>query len=120
MLSCLLGEEVNCPYCGGTGQVRHDRNQITITSPETKEIVAEVCAKHGFTLEEIQGERRNNPIAYARHELMYRLRNELSLTLSGIGILLHRDHTSVIHAIKAHEERMRLRERLDLPKSEVR
>lgn len=72
-----------------------------------KEIVAEVCAKHKVSLLDLQSIRRSKGLPEARHEAMYRMRHETSMSLPEIGRRLGgRDHTTVIFGIRRHEERM--------------
>ncbi len=70
-------------------------------------IKAEVCAKRGVTLVDIASRRRTRPIAYARHELAYRLNKETALCWTEIaahcGVY---DHTSALYGAKAHAKRM--------------
>jgi chromosomal replication initiation ATPase DnaA len=72
-----------------------------------KMIVSEVCVKHRVTPSEIKSARRSTSVVRARHEACYRLSKETSLTLGQIGISLGgRDHTTVIHGMRKHAERL--------------
>lgn len=69
-----------------------------------KDIVDEVCAKHGVTRAEIMGIRRALKLVAARQEAMYRMSRETSFSLPQIGKRLGgRDHTTVLHGIRRHE-----------------
>lgn len=69
-----------------------------------KDIVDEVCAKHGVTRSEIMGIRRAMKLVAARQEAMYRMSRETSFSLPQIGKRLGgRDHTTVLHGIRRHE-----------------
>lgn len=50
---------------------------------------------------------RTKTIAAARHELWWRLRTdpELELSYDEIGRLFDRNHTSVLHGVRAHQRR---------------
>lgn len=64
-----------------------------------------VCHKHGVTLDMLKGKRRTKPIALARHEAMYRLR-QLGMSYPRIGTILGgRDHSTVIHGVRTHAQR---------------
>ena len=75
-----------------------------------KDIIARIkreCAgKHGVTVAEIDGPRRAAKIIRARHEAMWRARNETGLSFPSLGKLFYRDHTSVMWGIRQHEARM--------------
>lgn len=72
-----------------------------------KAIISEVCEKYGIDWIELASHRRSVPAVIARHEAMYRMRHETVMSLPAIGRRLGgRDHTSVIHGIRRHEERM--------------
>lgn len=74
---------------------------------ETERILAEVADKHGLTLGDLTGRRVFHRIAHARHEAMWRIARERPhLSLPAIGKLFNRDHTTVIHALRAHERRL--------------
>lgn len=71
-----------------------------------KEIVAQVAMKHGVTRRDIHSHRRSVPLIKARHEAMWRARQETKFSLPAIGRFFDRDHTTVFHAVRKHEERM--------------
>ncbi|BCU77988.1 helix-turn-helix domain-containing protein [Luteolibacter sp. LG18] len=54
----------------------------------------------------LTGARRQSYITEARHAAMALLREE-GLTQEDIGAIFRRDHTTVIHAVRKHGERMR-------------
>lgn len=71
-----------------------------------QDIINEVCAKHQVTKLEMMSLRRAVPIVLARHEAMWRMSNETSMSLPAIGRRMGgRDHTTVLYAIRAHEAR---------------
>jgi len=67
-----------------------------------------VCRTRKVTREEVCSRMRTKTIAAARHELWWRLRNDPDLELSydEIGRLFDRNHTSVLHGVRAHKRRM--------------
>jgi len=76
--------------------------------PHYKAILEQVALKHGVSVIDIQSHRRDKPAYVARQEAAWRMRRETQLTTSQIGHRLGgRDHTTVIHAIRRHEERLR-------------
>ena len=77
--------------------------------PTVVEIAKEVAEKYGLdSWRLLRAKRRNRHIVAARHEAMYRASKETDRTLVQIGWVLGRfDHTTVIHGIRKHEERMK-------------
>lgn len=70
-------------------------------------IIAEVAARHGLSVDRLRGPSRRPEICHPRQEAMYRLRRETSLSYPAIARRLGRsDHTTAIHAERAHAARM--------------
>lgn len=70
-------------------------------------ILDEVSDKHSIPVADIVRKNRSPLVVVARHEAMYRIRNETPLSLPEIGMRLGgRDHTTVLHGARRHEERM--------------
>lgn len=67
------------------------------------EIIKEVCLKHGVKVTEIVSPIRSKHIIPARHEAMYRVREERHLSWAQLARLFNRDHTSVIHGWRKHK-----------------
>lgn len=68
-----------------------------------KRIAAEVCAKHRVAWRDMFSTRRSKGMVAARHEAMWRIYNETSLSLPQIGKKFDRDHTTILHAIRKME-----------------
>ena len=77
-----------------------------------REIVAQEAVAHGVTPGEIYSRRVFKSVAAARHAAIWRVANELRpkskavYSYPAIGRMFHRDHSSVLNAIKAHQKRM--------------
>lgn len=71
-----------------------------------KEIVREVAAKHGVSVLEIIGRKRNAQAVAARWEVEWRLHYEFGFNMTHIGRMFGWDHTSVRHGVLRHEEKM--------------
>jgi len=70
-------------------------------------IVLQVSAAHNVTDHDMKSKRRNKPAVLARHEAMYRMRNETTMSLPLIGRKFgDRDHTTVLYGIRKHAERL--------------
>jgi hypothetical protein len=71
-----------------------------------RSIVGEIAMKHGLKLGDLVGPSRSLKIAHPRQEAMWALKQENRWSLPRIGQLLGgRDHTTVLHGIRRHEER---------------
>jgi hypothetical protein len=69
-------------------------------------IVNQVCDKHALTAWQIKSPGRTKNLVAARFEAAYRLYAECPhLSLTQIGKILRRDHTSIIHAITEYARR---------------
>jgi hypothetical protein len=75
--------------------------------PKTmRQIAREVSAQHGVPLVDMLSARRDRPTVYARQEAIYRMRTETLRSLPEIGRFFHRDHTTALHSVRTHKERM--------------
>lgn len=72
-------------------------------------IIEQICDYYGVTAAQIKGKCRVRGYVKARFLAIFLLRNRTGLTLKEIGRMFHRDHTSVIHAIKVINEVMSLK-----------
>lgn len=72
----------------------------------TMEIIKEVAAAHSLVVSDITGTSRLKPIVEARFDAIYRVATERpELSLSAIGRIFCRDHTTMLHALRIHAER---------------
>lgn len=69
-----------------------------------EQIVAEVAAATGLTAKAIYSTSRRANVARARQIAMYEARQH-GLSLAQIGHAMNRDHTTVLHGIRAEEQR---------------
>ena len=83
-------------------------------NPKVENIVQECAEKHNVSPAQILGKNRKWPLVRARHEALYRIREELrpvaidpnAYSMSRIGQFFGgMDHSSVIYGIKNHKER---------------
>lgn len=88
-------------------------NSVWLRNARTRETIDEVIWWHNamaardgvgvqITLGDVMGPSRVKAIARVRHDIMRRLRHKLGWSLTRIGVLLGRDHTSVIHAVSGN------------------
>ena len=72
-----------------------------------KAILREVAAKHNLRVFDLKSVRRRRDLVKARHEAAYRIHKETTFSLPQIGrILGDRDHTTILHAVRAHQKRI--------------
>ena len=65
------------------------------------EIMSATAAAYGFTVSELEGPSRKQPLARCRQVAMYLCREHTDLSLPKIGRHFgNRDHTTVMHAIE--------------------
>lgn len=77
-------------------------------NPEWQQIVNEAAAAYRVSPAAVMAPQSSRVAAAARQEVMYRLANETQATLMAISRALGRDHTTVLHGIRAHAKRMSL------------
>lgn len=86
-------------------------NRMGLTAPpvpQAIEILREVCERHNITHAELVSRRRQDRLVKPRHEAMYLIARRTSLSLPQIGREMGGfDHTTVLHGIWRHEQRMR-------------
>jgi chromosomal replication initiator protein len=76
--------------------------------PSSDVIIREVCKFYGIEENALRGQSRVKDTAVARQVAMYLIRAQTNLSLNDIGREFgNRDHTTVLHAIKRVEERMK-------------
>jgi hypothetical protein len=85
-----------------------DNPPVTTETPARK-ILSEVADKHGMPPTVFRSKSRDAAYVLCRQEAAYRLKYELNFSLSQIGRLMgHRDHTTVLHAIRRYEKNLAL------------
>lgn len=62
-------------------------------------VLSTICIRYHLTLDDLTGPDRHRTIVAARQEAMWVLWEQVGLSFPEIGWLLHRDHTTVLHAI---------------------
>lgn len=69
------------------------------------EIINRAARQWGVDPATLRTTLRSRRIAHARHAAAWALRRATDLTVVEIGALLHRDHSTVVYAVQAVEER---------------
>jgi chromosomal replication initiator protein len=84
---------------------RRAQDSRSLTTP-SRAIVQSVAARFGLTAADLIGPSRCRKYAYARHMAMAEVRAARCMSLPAIGQMFGgRDHTSVLHGIRCHQER---------------
>ncbi|MGH2950867.1 MAG: chromosomal replication initiator protein DnaA [Solirubrobacterales bacterium] len=98
----LLSEPLSTPLVrralGGDPAEPDSRHK---PAPSLEAIQDAVCAAHGLTRKELLSSRRTPRVARARQLAMYLARETTPLSLSQIARAFDRDHSTIIHAIRA-------------------
>lgn len=64
-----------------------------------REIIAKVAAEHRMTVDDLTGPSRVRAVCIPRWRAMREMR-ERGLSLTRIGELLNRDHTTIVHGLR--------------------
>lgn len=70
-------------------------------------IIQTVCRKWRVLYSDVVGNCRKQPLPLIRMTIAHLLRQYTALSLMQIGCLLHRDHSTVSHYLKAYESEFR-------------
>lgn len=69
-----------------------------------RQIIIEVAREFDVTVHDILSIRRNSSIVHARHEAVWRIKNETMLSFPQMGKIMKRDHSSLVHAYHKMKE----------------
>lgn len=69
------------------------------------EILDDVSMMYGVSVADLRGPARTKGIAHARQHAMYLMAQQPHLSLPQIGRYLNRDHTTILHGVRAHKAR---------------
>lgn len=65
-----------------------------------EKILCDVAAKHDLPPPVIRGREKTKAVVKARDEAILRIRNEVGLSLTEIGAVFRRDHTTILAALR--------------------
>jgi chromosomal replication initiator protein len=77
-------------------------------------IIKEICKYYSLTAEQVKGKSRKREIVKARFISIYIIKNETDFTLSAIGRIFNRDHSTILHSIKIINNTLTLRYDTDI------
>lgn len=67
------------------------------------EIIAQIASEWGLTYDDVVGKRRLKTFVRCRREVAYTLRYSFSLSLTEVGIIMDRDHTTIMNLLRGRE-----------------
>lgn len=70
-------------------------------------IIQTVCKTWNRSLDDVYGKSRKQDVVYTRMTIAYFLRQYTKLSTTEIGNLINRDHTTIIHYLKAYDSEFR-------------
>jgi Bacterial dnaA protein helix-turn-helix len=73
--------------------------------PPFARVIRQVARAHGVPVEKMADPSKPTRLVHARQEAMYRGIYELGMSLSEVGRVLNRDHTTVLHGARMHMKR---------------
>lgn len=86
-------------------------NKQGANEPRMDAIIAPIAERHGVHVRDIKGPYRTRNVAYARFEAMHALMGVGVWSSITVGQYLGgRDHTTVLHGVRRHEELLARRE----------
>jgi chromosomal replication initiator protein len=107
-VSSLLSEPLSAPVVSqALGRTPSDQAAAArAASPSLVEIQDAVCAVSGLNREELLSQRRSSRISHARQLAMYLARELTTMSLAEIARAFDRDHSTVLHALRAVDGRL--------------
>lgn len=76
---------------------------INNTDADWTDAMRVACQLYDVTPDQIISQNRKRHIVEARQLFCYLCRRELKLTFAGIGRIIHRDHSSIMHGVAAYQ-----------------
>lgn len=76
-------------------------------SPDGLSLARRYSEEEGYSLSFLQSRMRHKEATRARQSVIWRLAKDTCLTLPELAALMKKDHTSVLHAIRAENDRRR-------------
>lgn len=74
--------------------------------PTMRELAEQVARDNLISVAALRGQSRHRQVVWPRQEFMWRAYHEARKSLCQIGAFLGRDHTTVLHGVRRHEERL--------------
>lgn len=98
--------ELQAAYAAGFRKAEEKFGTVSTDGKTMRDICQEVADKHGVTLKQMRGPRRQHRLVHARHEAAWRCFHETECSYPAIGRVLHKDHTTIMNAVICHQARI--------------
>jgi chromosomal replication initiator protein len=106
-VASLLSEPLSTPIVDrALGPVLEAPATAPAPSPTIEAIQDAVCAVHALTRDELLSRDRSARVTRARQQAMYLARERTPLSLAEVARAFDRDHTTVMHAVRAVDARL--------------
>jgi chromosomal replication initiator protein len=107
-VSSLLSEPLSPPVVRRAldRSPRERAAAASAASPSLTQIQDAVCAVCGLSRDELLSKRRSTQVSHARQLAMYLTRDLTTMSLAEIARAFDRDHTTVLHALRAVDGRL--------------
>lgn len=76
--------------------------EITTTAPTPRALVMQIAKEHGMSDADLLSRDRRKQVVMARAQAYERLRKEYNFSVSRIGRMFGRHHTTILHALAHH------------------
>lgn len=73
--------------------------------PTLRSLLRQTARDHHVSAADLKGPTRRRVIVHARQDFCYRAYSQTAQTYPAIGRFINRDHTTVLHAVRAHAKR---------------
>jgi len=80
--------------------------QLVDSQDNGKRVLQKVASFYNISVEKLCGRSRKKEFAFPRHVAMYLLKKKCGVSLSQIGKVFERDHTSVVYAVAKIQEKV--------------
>ena len=85
-------------------EILQPKCDINNTDADWSDAMRVACQMYDVTPDQVVSQNRKQYVVYARHLFCYLCRKELKLTFAGIGRIIHRDHSSVMHGVGVYHD----------------
>lgn len=83
---------------------KNDNKTTRVSMTDKESVIKLICEHFSFSLEQILKQDRRREIVFARNCLIYFLFKYTKMSKVAISLLLKRNHTSIIHSLKALQD----------------
>jgi chromosomal replication initiation ATPase DnaA len=80
------------------------RGEFPKSEANWRRLITKLAEEHGYTYEDVVGRSRKQKLSEARFSIYTYLNSKMKLSVTRIGKLLQKDHTSVMHGVKRWKE----------------